>query len=441
MLLRLSATAERLRSSLFFVPMLCVFAGLALGLIGIRIDNVILDNGTDLPFNLTSTVDSARAILSTVAGATITVAGIAFSISLLIIQLASSQYSPRVVPGLFRDPFNKWIMGIVVGTFTYCLVVLRAVRGPLEDGGEPVIPVVSVAFAALMGVVSILAIVAFINHNAHSMDVSRILHDVTAEALQQVRKQWPRPGDRVGDEPAETPPPVDVLVVRFDRHGWLQHLDLERLSRVADAGGVVRLETAIGRYAVAGTPLCTVWPRPKDVEAAVDRAARSLVVGESRTSSQDVAYGVRQLADVALKALSPGINDPTTAQDAMFHLGSVLRELLARRPPPARRTMAEGRTLVLAEAPTPDELVGTAFDEVRIAANDMPTMLIYLLEILRLLVVSLDPADLELCGDALRRQARLIREAAEASTTLLRADVRRVLDACDDRFRDLATAT
>ena len=102
-------------------------------------------NTAELPLGLTSTVDSARAVLSTIAGATITFAGIAFSVSLLIIQLASSQYSPRVVHTLFRDPFNRRVMGLVVGTFTYCVIVLRSVRSPLEQGGQPIIPNLSVA--------------------------------------------------------------------------------------------------------------------------------------------------------------------------------------------------------------------------------------------------------------------------------------------------------
>ena len=435
--LRKTAIAERLRSSLFFVPMAFVVMGVLLGFIALELDDALVDNSEDLPFSLTSTVDSARAVLTVVASATITVAGIAFSVSLLIIQLASSQYSPRVVPGLFRDPFNKRVMGTVVGTFTYCLVVLRTVRSSIESDGEPNIPNLSVALATILGVVSILAIIAFINHSAHTMDVSRILHDVTGSAVKQVREQWHEPGGEPEEAPAAPQPPVDVLVVDFHRHGWLQSIDLERLASAADPGGTVRLETSVGRYAVADTALCTIWPRPLDADAATKQALGSVVIGEARTSPQDVAYGVRQLADVALRALSPGINDPTTAQDAMFHMGSVLRELFSRRPPPARRAMADHRTLLLAEEETHEELVGLAFNEVRIVSADLPTMSTYLLELISLLLASLDEDDLAYSGDALLRQARLIRDGVEASTTLLPSDIRRVLRACDERFGEL----
>jgi uncharacterized membrane protein len=126
MQLRLSDLAERFRASLFLVPSIAVLSAIVAAAVMIGIDRRLDDQGSDLPLALTSTVESARVMLSVIAGATITFAAIAFSVSLLIIQQASSQYSPRVVHTLFRDPFNKRVMGLVVGTFTYCLVVLRS---------------------------------------------------------------------------------------------------------------------------------------------------------------------------------------------------------------------------------------------------------------------------------------------------------------------------
>ena len=373
MLVRLSALSERLRSSLFFVPMAFVLFGLGLGLVGIEVDTSVLDGADELPFGMTSTVDSARAVLSTIAGATITFAGIAFSVSLLLIQQAASQYSPRVIQGLFRDPFNKRVMGVVVGTFTYCLVVLRSVRGPLEQEGTPIIPNLSVAVAVVLGLVSILSIIAFISHSAHSLDVSKILQDVSDDASLQIRKLW-----RLADE-VDDPDTEDIAVeesdggmrIALDSSGWIQQIDIEGMASAADPGGTVRVAVAVGRYAVPGTPLCRIDPAPQDEDAATTRARRSIIIGDARTSQQDVAYGIRQLADVALKALSPGINDPTTAQDALFHLGGVLREVLIRVPPPARRQMADDRVLELHEEHTHERLIALAFEEIRLAATGL----------------------------------------------------------------------
>jgi uncharacterized membrane protein len=190
MRLRLSSLVERIRVSFFFVPVVGVFVGIVAAAVGVWIDSRLDLQGADLPIGATSTVASARAVLSTVAGATISFAAIAFSISLLIIQQASSQFSPRVVHTLFRDPFNKRVMGLVMGTFTYCLVVLRSVRASGEGGGDVVIPNLSVAIAVVLGIATIVSIALFLNHSAHSMDVSQILDRVEKEATGHVRREW-----------------------------------------------------------------------------------------------------------------------------------------------------------------------------------------------------------------------------------------------------------
>ncbi len=404
MLIRLRKLQDDLRSSLFFVPMLFVVGAVVLGEVMLRVDERV----DDIPRRLTATVASARNVLEVVAGATLAFAGIAFSVSVLLISLASSQYSPRVVHGLFRDPFNKRIMGVVIGTFTYCLVVLRSVRGPLEDSGQAVVPSVSILLAVVLGIVSVLAIIAFISHSAHSMDVSRILHRVTEEALDQLSQL---PEEAAADDDLD-PPSGDGFEVTFDAQGWIQQIDRDALLEALEPGGCMQLATAAGRYAVPDVALCTVWPEPADPDAAQMAIRATVVLGESRTMQQDVGYGIRQLADVALKALSPGVNDPTTAQDALFHLGAVLRPLLVRSPPCRRLTGPDDRVLLLPEAPTHEDLVGLAFDEIRIASADEPTVQIYVLEVLHLLTASL-PEDRTEARAALGHQADLVLEISQ----------------------------
>lgn len=430
-----AAVVERIRSSLFFVPGAFLVAGVLLGFGTVELDRQVVDTNTDLPIVLTSTVDSARAVLGTVASATITVAGIAFSISLLVMQLASSQYSPRVLNSLLRDPLSKRVMGVVVATFAYCLVVLRAVRGPLEEDGDPTIPNVSVAIAVVLGIVSILLIIAFIDHSARTMDVSRILASATDSALAAVRTLWaPTPGERDREVPAAAvaDPPEDHLLVTLEDHGWVQQIDLDALVRAGPPGGTVRLEIEVGRYAVAGTPLCRVWPVPDDAEASCTRARDAVLTGSSRSVEHDVGYGIRQLVDVALRALSPSVNDPTTAQDAVFHTGSVLRELMRRVPPPAASRWDDDRILVRPERVGHVELVDLAFDEVRIAATGIPTMCIYLLELLHLVDESAGDGRPEVRA-ALARQASMIRAGA-ARADLDPRDADRIRDAHDRRF-------
>ncbi len=432
MLSHLRAWGDRLRSSLFFIPMLCVVGGVVIGEAMLGVDGLV----TGINPRLTATVDSARTVLTTVAGATLTFAGIAFSVSLLLISLASSQYSPRVVHGMFRDPFNKRVMGLVIGTFTYCLVVLRAVRGAVEEAGDAIVPSISILLAVALGIVSILAIVAFINHAAHSMDVSNILRRVTEEVLDQASSAWPEPDSdspRVGQGRSPSLP-VGAAAVRFSRYGWVQNVDYDRLLGVLPAGTIARLETFAGHYAIQNTPVCHIFPAPEDGAEISDAVRAAVMVGETRTLQQDLAYGVRQLSDVALKAMSPGINDPTTAHDAISHLGTVLADLLGRQSPARQLSGQDGQVLLVPHATTHEQLVGLAFDEVRIASAEQPTVLIYLLEVLYQVEQSLAELSRPGAVQALRSQADLI-HAMNETADVPETDRERVRVAYAERYR------
>jgi uncharacterized membrane protein len=433
-LIRLSSVAERVRASLFVLPTTAVLIAIAIAVLTINIDSTYDSATTDLPLGFASTVESARTSLSTIAGATIAFAGVAFSVSLLVIQLASSQYSPRVIHTLFRDPFNKRVMATVVGTFTYCLIVLRAVRSPLEEGGDPVIPNLSVALAVALGIVAILTVVAFIDHNAHAMDISEILERVKREAITQISKEW-EPSDSQLQSPIvlSTTPDAPTTVVRFHDSGWVQQIDTHALARCPPDGATITVLTGAGRYAVEGTPLCTISPPVRDIGSIEKEIRAAIVIGSTRTMQQDASFGLRQLADVALRALSPGVNDPTTAQDAIFHSTAVLAELHRRTPPSASRPRPGGGMLVMAHPQSHDDLVRLAFDEVRQAAAPHPAVSIYLLEALHLLREAAEAAEPGRAHDGIAEQARLVVLGCEAAGPLP-VDLQRVQRAYRARF-------
>jgi uncharacterized membrane protein len=415
MRLRLSSVLERLRASLFLVPMVAVVGAIGLAFVALALDSRLDTNASELPLGIGSTVESARALLSTIAGATISFAGIAFSISLLVIQLASSQYSPRVVHTLFRDPFNRRVMAVVVGTFTYCLVVLRAVRSSLEDGGEPVVPNLAVALAVVLGIATVLAVIALIDHNAHAMDIPTILRKVTTESFDQ-RHAGPSDAAVVGTMTALHQLDATQVreVVRAETSGWVQQVDVEALRRCPPAGATIQLETYPGRFAIAGAPLARVWTTGSEGDIDPARLRGAVVIGDSRSMQQDPSYGLRQIADVALRALSPGVNDPTTAQEAIYHAGAVLSELLVRPEPPRVLERAHGGLLLLPEAPHAEELIGLAFDEVRRSAGSHPTVCVYLLDALGQLHEAVGPSSAEV-DEALVAQAHLVVAQAEAA--------------------------
>jgi uncharacterized membrane protein len=409
---RLAAAAERFRTSLFLLPMLYVAGGIVLALAGIALDDAVAWDGSDLPLGVGSTVGSARAVLTTVAGATITVAGIAFSIALLILQMASSQHSPRIVHGLFRDAFNKRVMGVVLGTFTYCLVVLRAVHDGVE-GGRAVVPTISTSVGVVLGVVAIAAIVAFIDHNAKATDVSNLLSVTLEQATEQVEATWPDPtrtagrdGAGIAGEVDDTPLDQPTLVVRFDGDGWIRRLDVDAILASLPAGATFRCERAAGDYATGGQALGVVWPAPAQGMEHLARALRRAVgVGRARTIQHDPEYGVRQLVDVALRALSPGINDPTTAQDAIFRVGTLVQAMLERTPPPQVVHGDDGRRVLLPARPDHVSVVRLAFDEIRRDAATRPKVCCDLLAALERLLGAAPPGSPG--AEAIVHEARL----------------------------------
>jgi uncharacterized membrane protein len=445
----LQATVERARASLFLVPTAFVVLGALLAVLGLVLDENLVGEVT-LPITVASTVASARAVLSTVAAATMAFAGIAFSVALLVFEQSASQYSPRVIHGLFRDAFNKRVMGVVLGTFTFCLVVLRSVHGDVDGGPGEVVPTISVTVAVVLGIVSALAIVGFIDHNARRLDVSEILQRVsesTRDRVRATRAERCATDDRGPDVASRPhpPPPGHRLAVPARADGWVQVVDVDRLLDVVPAGGTFRLTTAPGRYVVEETSIGLLWPRPDDPDRArhaIERVNAAVVVGPSRTMTQDPAYGLRQLVDVGLKALSPGVNDPTTAQDVVFHVAAVLREMLAHDEPSRRVDGPDGRVVELPELPTHVGLVRLGFRELRRAGASDPAVCAYLLEAIRLVDEGLPPA-----GDgtasaraALRREAALVVAGAERSGSLPE-DVATVRADHDERFGPTAVAS
>jgi uncharacterized membrane protein len=372
-------------------------------------------------------------VLSTVAGATITVAGIAFSVSLLVIQQASSQYSPRVLSGLFRDPFNKRVIGITVGTFTYCLVVLRAVHRGLGNDG-PSVPNVAVALGVLLGIVSILSVIGFISHNAHSMEVSQILHVLTDDAVASIdaNASW-EPLEPVAD--ADPLPPTEPRHACARESGWVQLVDHRGLLTGVPEGTTVQMEVEPGDFVAPGTPLCRVWPGAETDDDELERTViASVRIGPTRTLRQDPTYGMRQLADVGLRALSPGVNDPTTAGDAIFHLATVVRAWLASPARPAELRF-EGRRLHRRPDPSPDELLTEVFGELRRAAATQPRVCEYLVEALGAIGTALPDQRRAEVHHALRDQAASVvaacaaNDPAPADLARLRATFERSLEA------------
>jgi len=287
-----------------------------------------------------------------------------FSITMLVLQLASSQLSPRVLSTFLRDRQNQVVLGLFVSTYAYVLLTLREIR-------QDFVPGVSVwtAFVAVM--LSVGAFVYYIHHVAQSIRVVSVIRRVAKETEEALERLYP---EGIG-EPApardgiELPAgPADTVYRWPSSSGVVTSIDAEALEqRCRDFGGVVRIEITVGDFVGRGSRFGSAWgagpPREEDI-------AELVVVGHQRTLQQDALYGFRQLADIAVRALSPGVNDPTTAAQVLDALHGLLLDLAERSIPPPMRTDDAGRLFLILSRPDWDAYVALSVDEIRREGRD-----------------------------------------------------------------------
>jgi uncharacterized membrane protein len=422
--------SERIRHSLWFIPAISVVvaAAAAIGLVAL---SSALGQDADLPLTFSAGPEGARAMLGAIAGSVITVAGTVFSITIVALQLTSTQFSPRVLRNFLRDRANQAVLGVFIGTFTYCLLVLRTIRSADESGSPAFVPGLAVTGGLLLAFVSLGMLIYFIHHTSVRIQVTTILASVAEDALGSVHHVagWNRPDERRPWRPATAPvraapaPPSGAIpagdqpdgarTLAIDRSGYLQLVDLDGLVRHArEAGGRYLLLVAPGAWVLAHAPIATFAPDSGSAPAEAVGHARleeALVLAAERSLRQDPAFGIQQLADIGMKALSPSVNDPTTAINAIDRLGQVL--VAAGREPDAPRAFADTDGVVRLEVPFPgfDELTALAFGQLRFYGAATPAVAVHLARTLTLLTATL-PAERH---PVLRRQAELLADAID----------------------------
>lgn len=368
--LRLRALYERLSHSLFALPAVFVVGAVVVSQATIWLDTIVAP-----PEPLDSTVDNARALLAAIAGGTITAASVVFSLTLVAVQLASSQYSPRTLDTFLGDRFQQVVFGIVLGTFTYALLVLRVVEAPVD--GEVFVPAYSVLLAVVLAVASLFAVIASINHTAQGLRVASIANRIADATIGVIERQFgdegvlslqsADPAPVAVDEPEQT----DVLVFGAPERGWVQQISADAFLDAVPDGTTVRVLATAGDYLLEGQPVARISPTPAAEDDVVEELRDALVIGPHRTLQQDVAFGIVQLVDMAVKALSPGVNDPHTAQEVLSRIGAVMTELAVRDLTPSRLTRASSTVIRLAELGHAD-FFDLAIEPVRRSARTDP---------------------------------------------------------------------
>lgn len=325
-----------------------------IGLVALAAGLIEVDRGLDgdaVWFLFDGDTDAARSILETIAGSLITVAGLAFSLTIVVLALVSSQFSPRAVPGFLADRINQIIAGAFVGIFGYCLVLLRSVRTETAAGEAAFIPRLGVTVAIALALVTLGLLLIFIHHMGTSIQASRLTARIAKGARDEIARLSPDAGSRDGSraQPGSAAPPAgDSATVMHSRPGYVQAVPLDALMAIVDAPGVhLRINVRGGDFVAPTMPIAEMWPSSALTDEARRAIRRCIALGEERSLHGSPIYGVRQLADVAVKALSPGINDPTTAVDCIDRLRVLLEDLAVRKlPAEVVRAGAGGAVLV-----------------------------------------------------------------------------------------------
>jgi uncharacterized membrane protein len=403
---------EALTSTLWFVPALMTAASIGLAGAVVALDRT---KGVDVRwfFLYSGGAEGARSVLSTTAGSMITVAGVAFSATMVALSFASSQLGPRLLRNFMKDRGNQVVLGTFIATFVYCLLVLRTV----SESPVRFVPHFGVTVGLLLALASLVVLIYFIHHVARTLQADYVIGVVSNELDRAIAEMYP--GGMGEDAPPERIPKMKEREAELREQrparvclptaGYVNALDVDLLMKLATKHDlVIRILSRPGGYVHDGTPVAEAWPAAKADDAVRKKMKSAFMLGPTRTSQQDVEFAVNQLVEVAVRALSPGINDPFTAMTCIDRLTTALLHLMRREFPPRFRVGGEGSLRVIADRPDFGGIADTAFHQIRQSGASMPAVAIRLLESLSFL---LEYATTDEHRRALERHVALVRRA------------------------------
>jgi uncharacterized membrane protein len=379
---------EELRTNLWLVPTILIAGALGLFVVTLRLDRAAYHGRLRPPsWVISGSPDAARLLLTSIAASVITVVGIVFSITIVTLTLASTQFGPRMLRNFIRDRGTQLTLGTFVATFVYCVVVLVSI-GP-GDRGE-FVPHISITTAFGLVLIDLAVLIYFIHHIAAQIQLPQVIASIAKDLAQAVAVQsadQPRFATR---KPAPGPSLEELLarieteggVIRTPKSGYLQFIRHQTLIRIAnEADAVIRLPYRPGHFLVEGRELASVWP-PTAAERVADYLARAQATGPHRTLTQDVAFGVDQLVEIAIRALSPAVNDTFTALTCIDWLGDCLCKIAPVWTPTQVHRDHRGVIRVISDQVSYERLVQRAFEKIRQAGRGMPAVMIRQLDAL-----------------------------------------------------------
>ncbi|MFF7636169.1 DUF2254 domain-containing protein [Kitasatospora sp. NPDC008050] len=378
---------ERLRTNLWLVPTVEALIAVLLFAVTTALDRAAYDGRFRLAtWVLAGTADGARQILTTVAAAIITVVGLVFSITIVALTLASTQFGPRMLRTFIRDRGTQLALGAFVATFCYTVLVLVVISpGPHGD----FVPHLSITVALGLTGVDLAVLIYFINHIATMIQLPQVIAGIATDLARAIEAQGgeDQPAPALGDSGPDREKLLALVAARgaaipTTASGYLQYISHERLVRIAtETDAVIHLPYRPGHFLVQGQPLAVVWPAER-AERVARQLRRGQITGPYRTLTQDISFGVDQLVEIAIRALSPAVNDTFTALTCIDWLGDCLCRINHGWHPQRVYRDRGGRIRLIAYQADYDRLVQRSFEKIRQSAGGMPAVMIRQLEIL-----------------------------------------------------------
>lgn len=360
---------DELKTRIWFYPAILTAASVVVAFAMVRLDRAYSwEIASEAPWLFAGTAEAAWSLLSALATSLITVVSIAFSITIIALQQASSQYSPRVLRTFTSDKGNQVVLGMYLATFVYSLLVLRTVRG----GDDGFVPALSVNAAIFFTLLCLGLLIFFIHRIATSLEVVNIIKRIHEALMKQIENLYP---ETVGIG-SQDPRPADELVeairssdgaypVKAEKSGFLNRVDEKTLSEISDESiRWIFVPVRVGEFVSAGSVIAEMDGEPASGQTG-GKIKKALVLRSDRSFEDDPMYGIRQLVDIALRALSPGINDPTTAEYALLYIGDALGCLANRRFPENKREFPGNPIKFVLASPGWDDYIRFSVDQIR----------------------------------------------------------------------------
>jgi uncharacterized membrane protein len=409
---------EELRTTFWVVPSILIVVSVLLFLVTFELDLAAYHHHLTLPSWIrTGTADAERQVLIAIAAAVITVVGVVFSITILALTLASQQFGPRMMRNFIRDIGNQVTLGIFVGTFVFSVLALVSISSVHAN----FVPYLSTSVAEALLMVDLGVLIYFIHHIAKSIQLPEVIAGIARDLIQSVDAEFPEtvgasvePGQslRVGQSVPELLTQLEErgATVPSQVSGYIQYVGYAQLISIATrTDSVIRLEHRPGHFLATGRPLATVWPRGAAPEVA-QSLSKAHVTGPHRTLVQDPVFAIDQLCEIAIRALSPAVNDTFTALTCIDWLSAGLGRVSGRVLDEGVYRDDGGKVRLIESDPSYARMVNRSFDKIRQSAGGMPAVLIRLIDSIGSIMLDTTSAEQRL---VLRRQVDMVLRLAE----------------------------